>query len=203
MNAQKLKNEIDSVSYSLGVNIGENIKAQFPNLDLKNFEVGIEDVLNDKKQPKVEGADAQKIIQDYFTKVQAKANEEKIEAGKKFLEENSKRDEVITLESGLQCEVLKAGEGAKPTPNDQVTTHYHGTLIDGTVFDSSVERGEPATFPVSGVIKGWTEALQLMSVGAKWRLYVPSNLAYGERGAGAQIGPHTTLIFDVELLKIN
>lgn len=203
MNAQKLKNEIDSVSYSLGVNIGENIKAQFPNLDLKNFEVGIEDVLNDKKQPKVEGADAQKIIQDYFTKVQAKANEEKIEAGKKFLEENSKRDEVITLESGLQYEVLKAGEGAKPTPNDQVTTHYHGTLIDGTVFDSSVERGEPATFPVSGVIKGWTEALQLMSVGAKWRLYVPSDLAYGERGAGAQIGPHTTLIFDVELLKIN
>lgn len=203
MNAQKLKNEIDSVSYSLGVNIGENIKAQFPNLDLKNFEIGIEDVLNEKKQPKVEGADAQKIIQDYFTKMQAKANEEKIEAGKKFLEENSKRDEVITLKSGLQYEVLKAGEGAKPTPNDQVTTHYHGTLIDGTVFDSSVERGEPATFPVSGVIKGWTEALQLMSVGAKWRLYVPSDLAYGERGAGAQIGPHTTLIFDVELLKIN
>ena len=203
MNAQKLKNEIDSVSYSLGVNIGENIKAQFPNLDLKNFEIGIEDVLNDKKQPKVEGADAQKIIQEYFTKLQAKANEEKIEAGKKFLEENSKRDEVITLESGLQYEVLKAGEGAKPTPNDQVTTHYHGTLLDGTVFDSSVERGEPATFPVSGVIKGWTEALQLMSVGAKWRLYVPSDLAYGERGAGAQIGPHTTLIFDVELLKIN
>ena len=203
MNAQKLKNEIDSVSYSLGVNIGENIKAQFPNLDLKNFEVGIEDVLNDKKQPKVEGADAQKIIQAYFTKLQAKANEEKIEAGKKFLEENSKRDEVITLESGLQYEVLKAAEGAKPTPNDQVTTHYHGTLIDGTVFDSSVERGEPATFPVNGVIKGWTEALQLMSVGAKWRLYVPSDLAYGERGDGAQIGPHTTLIFDVELLKIN
>jgi FKBP-type peptidyl-prolyl cis-trans isomerase FklB len=203
MNAQKLKNEIDSVSYSLGVNIGENIKAQFPNLDLKNFEVGIEDVLNDKKQPKVEGADAQKIIQAYFTKLQAKANEEKIEAGKKFLEENSKRDEVITLESGLQYEVLKAAEGAKPTSNDQVTTHYHGTLIDGTVFDSSVERGEPATFPVNGVIKGWTEALQLMSVGAKWRLYVPSDLAYGERGAGAQIGPHTTLIFDVELLKIN
>jgi len=203
MNAQKLKNEIDSVSYSLGVNIGENIKAQFPNLDLKNFEIGIEDVLNDKKQPKVEGADAQKIIQEYFTKLQAKANEEKIEAGKKFLEENSKRDEVITLESGLQYEVLKAGEGAKPTPNDQVTTHYHGTLIDGTVFDSSVERGEPATFPVSGVIKGWTEALQLMSVGAKWRLYVPSDLAYGERGAGAQIGPHTTLIFDVELISVN
>jgi FKBP-type peptidyl-prolyl cis-trans isomerase FklB len=203
MNAQKLKNEIDSVSYSLGVNIGENIKAQFPNLDLKNFEIGIEDVLNDNKQPKVEGADAQKIIQAYFAKLQAKDNEEKIEAGKKFLEENSKRDEVITLESGLQYEVLKAGEGAKPTPNDQVTTHYHGTLIDGTVFDSSVDRGEPATFPVSGVIKGWTEALQLMSVGAKWRLYVPSDLAYGERGAGAQIGPHTTLIFDVELLKIN
>jgi FKBP-type peptidyl-prolyl cis-trans isomerase FklB len=203
MNAQKLKNEVDSVSYSLGVNIGENIKSQFPNIDLKNFESGIQDVLSDKKDPKIEGADAQKIIQDYFTKLQAKAGEEKIEEGKNFLLENAKRAEVKTLESGLQYEVITESEGPKPSLNDQVTTHYHGTLIDGTVFDSSVERGQPATFPVSGVIKGWTEALQLMSVGSKWRLFVPYDLAYGEKGASAQIGPYSTLVFEVELIKIN
>ena len=203
MNAQKLNDEVDSVSYSLGVNIGENIKSQFPDIDLKNFESGIEDVLSEKKQPKIEGQDAQKVIQEYFTKQQSKASEGKIEEGKAFLAENGKREEVITLESGLQYEIITSAEGPKPTLNDQVTTHYHGTLLDGTVFDSSVDRGQPATFPVSGVIKGWTEALQLMSVGAKWRLYVPYNLAYGERGASAQIGPYTTLIFDVELLKIN
>jgi len=203
MNAQKLNDEVDSVSYSLGVNIGENIKSQFPDIDLKNFESGIEDVLIEKKQPKIEGQDAQKVIQEYFTKQQAKASEGKIEEGKAFLAENGKRKEVITLESGLQYEIITSAEGPKPTLNDQVTTHYHGTLLDGTVFDSSVDRGQPATFPVSGVIKGWTEALQLMSVGAKWRLYVPYDLAYGERGASAQIGPYTTLIFDVELLKIN
>ncbi len=203
MNAQKLNDEVDSVSYSLGVNIGENIKSQFPDIDLKNFESGIEDVLSEKKQPKIEGQDAQKVIQEYFTKQQAKASEGKIEEGKAFLAENGKRKEVITLESGLQYEIITSAEGPKPTLNDQVTTHYHGTLLDGTVFDSSVDRGQPATFPVSGVIKGWTEALQLMSVGAKWRLYVPYDLAYGERGASAQIGPYTTLIFEVELLKIN
>tara|TARA_B100001287_G_scaffold99049_1_gene83297 strand:- start:21102 stop:21776 length:675 start_codon:yes stop_codon:yes gene_type:complete len=203
MNAQKLKNEVDSVSYSLGVNIGENIKSQFPNIDLKNFESGIQDVLSDKKEPKIEGKDAQKVIQEYFTKQQEKASEGKIEEGKLFLAENGKRKEVVTLESGLQYEIINSADGPKPTLSDQVTTHYHGTLLDGTVFDSSVDRGQPATFPVSGVIKGWTEALQLMSVGSKWRLYVPYNLAYGEKGVSAQIGPYTTLIFDVELLKIN
>jgi FKBP-type peptidyl-prolyl cis-trans isomerase FklB len=203
MNAQKLNDEVDSVSYSLGVNIGENIKSQFPDIDLKNFESGIKDVISDKKQPKIEGAEAQKVIKDYFSKIQAKAGEVKIEEGEKFLAENGKRKEVTSLESGLQYEIITSGEGPKPTLNDQVTTHYHGTLIDGTVFDSSVDRGQPATFPVSGVIKGWTEALQLMPVGSKWRLYVPYNLAYGEKGASTQIGPYTTLIFDVELLKIN
>jgi FKBP-type peptidyl-prolyl cis-trans isomerase FklB len=203
MNAQKMKNEVDSVSYSLGVNIGENIKSQFPNIDLKNFESGIQDVLSDKKEPKIEGQDAQKVIQEYFTKQQEKASEGKIEEGKAFLAENGIRKEVITLESGLQYEILNSADGPKPTLNDQVTTHYHGTLLDGTIFDSSVDRGQPATFPVSGVIKGWTEALQLMSVGSKWRLFVPYDLAYGEKGASAQIGPYSTLIFDVELLKIN
>jgi FKBP-type peptidyl-prolyl cis-trans isomerase FklB len=123
-------------------------------------------------------------------------------AGQKFLTENGKRKGVVTLPSGLQYEIMKEGSGAKPKATDQVTTHYHGTLIDGTVFDSSVERGQPATFPVSGVIKGWVEALQLMPVGSKWKLYVPSDLAYGARGAGGKIGPHTTLIFEVELLSI-
>ena len=203
MSAQKITNEIDSVSYSLGVNIGENIKAQFPDIDLNNFEAAIKDVLDNKKEPKITGADAQKVIQDFFKKQQAKASESVIEEGEKFLIDNAKRNEVTTLESGLQYEILKTGEGPKPSLNDQVTTHYHGTLIDGTVFDSSVDRGEPATFPVSGVIKGWTEALQLMSVGSKWKLFVPYDLAYGERGAGPQIGPFTTLIFEVELIKIN
>ena len=186
MSAQKITNEIDSVSYSLGVNIGENIKSQFPDIDLKNFELAIKDVLDDKKEPKITAADAQKVIQDFFKKQQAKASESTIEEGEKFLEDNKKRNNVITLESGLQYEILKSGEGPKPSLEDQVTTHYHGTLIDGTVFDSSVERGQPATFPVGGVIKGWTEALQLMSVGSKWKLFVPYNLAYGERVATTQ-----------------
>lgn len=203
MSAQKLNNEIDSVSYSLGVNIGENLKTQFPDINLKNFELAIKNVLDNQKEPKISGADAQKVIQNYFQKQQAKASESVIEEGKKFLTENSKKDGVITLESGLQYEIIKSGEGAKPTINDQVTTHYHGTLLDGTVFDSSVERGQPATFPVSGVIKGWTEALQLMTVGSKWKLFVPYDLAYGERGAGPKIGPYTTLIFEVELISIN
>ena len=203
MSAQKLNNEIDSVSYSLGVNIGENLKTQFPDINLKNFELAIKDVLDNQKEPKISAADAQKVIQNYFQKQQAKASESVIEEGKKFLTENSKKDGVITLESGLQYEIIKSGEGAKPTINDQVTTHYHGTLLDGTVFDSSVERGQPATFPVSGVIKGWTEALQLMTVGSKWKLFVPYDLAYGERGAGPKIGPYTTLIFEVELISIN
>ena len=203
MSAQKLNNEIDSVSYSLGVNIGENLKTQFPDINLKNFELAIKNVLDNQKEPKISGADAQKVIQNYFQKQQAKASESVIEEGKKFLTENSKKDGVITLESGLQYEIIKSGEGAKPTINDQVTTHYHGTLLDGTVFDSSVERGQPATFPVSGVIKGWTEALQLMTVGSKWKLFVPYDLAYGERGAGPKIGPYSTLIFEVELISIN
>ena len=126
-----------------------------------------------------------------------------IEEGINFLRENGKREGVTTLASGLQYEVINDGTGPKPTIEDNVTTHYHGTLIDGTVFDSSVDRGEPASFPVGGVIKGWTEALQLMSVESKWKLYVPYELAYGERGAGPQIGPYSTLIFEVELISIN
>ena len=188
MNAQKLKTEIDSVSYCIGVNIGENLKNQFSDIDIKDFMNGINDVLDKKSEPKISNAEAQKLLQEYFTKQQEMKTKMAKEEGANFLAENAKKEGVISLESGLQY---------------NVTTHYHGTLIDGTIFDSSVDRGQPATFPVSGVIKGWTEALQLMSVGSKWRLYVPYDLAYGERGAGANIGPFTTLIFEVELISIN
>ena len=195
--------ELDSVSYSLGVNIGENIKTQFEDINLDNFEAGIKDVLEKDVEAKISDNQAQAIIQSYFSKKQQKQSESVIEEGINFLRENGKREGVTTLASGLQYEVINDGTGPKPTIEDNVTTHYHGTLIDGTVFDSSVDRGEPASFPVGGVIKGWTEALQLMAVGSKWKLYVPYDLAYGERGAGQQIGPYSTLIFEVELISIN
>ena len=195
--------ELDSVSYSLGVNIGENIKTQFEDINLDNFEAGIKDVLEKDVEAKISDNQAQAIIQSYFSKKQQKQSESVIEEGINFLRENGKREGVTTLASGLQYEIINDGIGPKPTIEDNVTTHYHGTLIDGTVFDSSVDRGEPASFPVGGVIKGWTEALQLMAVGSKWKLYVPYDLAYGERGAGPQIGPYSTLIFEVELISIN
>ncbi len=196
--------ELDSVSYSLGVNIGGNLKkSSFEDINLYNFEAGIKDVLEKEVEPKISDNQAQAIINSYFSKKQQKENESVIEEGVNYLRENSKREGVTTLPSGLQYEVINNGSGPKPTIEDNVTTHYHGTLVDGTVFDSSVDRGEPASFPVGGVIKGWTEALQLMAVGSKWKLYVPYDLAYGERGAGPQIGPYSTLIFEVELISIN
>ena len=198
-----LVTELDSVSYSLGVNIGEYSKKQFEDINLDNFEAGMKDVLEKDVEAKISDNQAQAIIQSYFTKKQQKQSESVIDEGINFLRENAKREEVITLASGLQYEIINDETGPKPSKEDNVTTHYHGTLIDGTVFDSSVDRGEPASFPVGGVIKGWTEALQLMSVGSKWKLYVPYDLAYGERGAGPQIGPYSTLIFEVELISIN
>ena len=211
MSAQtKEKTEIETVSYSLGVTFGENIQKQFSDIqkqfsdiDSANFFDGIKDVLNPSKLPLIQGAEAQKMIQDYFTKQQAAASQDIIKAGADFLAKNGQRKGVTTTKSGLQYEVLKKGDGPIPTATDNVETHYHGTLLDGTVFDSSVERGNPISFGVSGVIAGWTEALQLMNVGSKWRLYIPYNLAYGERGAGPSIGPYSTLIFEVELLNIN
>ena len=199
-----LISELDSVSYSLGVNIGENLKkSSFENINLNNFEAGIKDVLEEEVEPKISDNQAQAIINSYFSKKQQKENEYVIEEGVNYLRENAKREGVTTLPSGLQYKVINEGTGPKPNIEDNVTTHYHGTLIDGTVFDSSVDRGEPASFSVGGVIKGWTEALQLMSVGSKWKLYVPYDLAYGERGAGPKIGPYSTLIFEVELISIN
>ena len=200
----KLENELDSVSYSLGVNIGENINKQFEEYSLDNFVAGMKGVLNNEEEPKISGEQATAIIQEYFTKKQGQESETMIEEGRKFLETNASKEDVTVLERGLQYEVLAQGDGINmPKLEDNVTTHYHGTLMDGTVFDSSVDRGEPASFPVNGVIKGWTEALQLMSVGSKWKLYVPYDLAYGERGAGPQIGPYSTLVFEVELISIN
>ncbi len=193
---------MDKISYALGLSLGSNlINSGINALDFSKLSKGIQDVV-EKKDLEMSFEEAQAVINDYFTKLQAKASEKTIEEGKAFLEENAKRAEVTTTESGLQYEVLIEGEGTLPKASDQVKVHYHGTLIDGRVFDSSVQRGEPATFGVTQVISGWVEALQLMPVGSKWKLFIPSNLAYGERGASELIGPHTTLVFEVELLDI-
>lgn len=204
----KLETPKDKASYVIGRNIGETISGDGIELNVDNLIAGLREALagKDSRIPK---AEAQKVMAEFQKEMQkqmaakaeakAKANQE---AGKKFLEDNKKREGVKVTESGLQYEVIKAAEGAKPKASDTVTVHYHGTLIDGTVFDSSVERKEPTSFPVGGVIAGWTEALKLMPVGAKWKLYIPAELAYGARGAGRDIGPHATLIFEVELLSI-
>lgn len=199
----ELTTTTDKISYGLGMNIGQNLKSQgFDTLNYEAFLLAIKTAY-EGGEFKMDPNAANQMINSYFEekKVQMLAANKK--AGEDFLAENGKKEGITTLPSGLQYEVLVEGNGAKPTANDRVTTHYHGTLIDGTVFDSSVERGQPATFPVNGVIKGWTEALQLMPVGSKWRLFIPSDLAYGDRGAGAQIQPNSTLIFEVELLSIN
>ena len=193
---------MDKISYALGLSLGNNLLGSgVADLNIAELTTGIQDVL-DKKQPKISYQEAQEVINKYFEELQGKAFEKNVNEGKAFLEANGKRGEVVTLKSGLQYEILKEGNGPIPKANNTVKVHYHGTLIDGTVFDSSVQRGQPATFGVTQVISGWVEALQLMPVGSKWKLFIPSNLAYGSQGAGQHIGPHTTLIFDVELLGI-
>lgn len=193
---------MEKVSYALGLSLGNNLKnSGIDSLDYAKLAKGIEDVL-EQKTPEMGVQEAQAIISEFFQALQEKASEATIIAGKSFLAENAKRDGVVTLASGLQYEVITAGTGETPVASDKVKVHYHGTLIDGTVFDSSVSRGEPATFGVTQVISGWVEALQLMPVGSKWKLFIPSNLAYGAQGAGQQIGPHTTLVFEVELIDI-
>jgi len=197
-----LKTEIDSVSYGIGVNIGKNLAGQgMGSLNPEAIAAALNDVLSGSEL-KINEQECMSIVSTYMQDAQARKAQEAIDEGKKFLEENGKRSSVVTLASGLQYEIVAEGNGPKPGPADKVKTHYHGTLINGEVFDSSVERGEPIEFPVNGVIKGWTEALQLMPVGSKWKLYIPYDLAYGERGAGAQIGPFSTLIFEVELIDI-
>ena len=193
---------MDKVSYALGLSIGNNFQnSGIKKLQVEDFVKGLEDVLGEK-QLAISYEEAKQVINDYFMKLQQERLEINKQAGAEFLEINRHKAGVVELPSGLQYEILKQGTGAKPSASDKVKCHYHGTLINGTVFDSSVQRGEPATFGVSQVIPGWVEALQLMPVGSKWRLFIPSNLAYGEHGAGDVIEPNSTLIFDVELLDI-
>jgi FKBP-type peptidyl-prolyl cis-trans isomerase FklB len=195
--------EKDQVSYSLGVNIATSLKNQgFDDLNLEALTVALNDVFGNQTL-QIDEAKGGQILNAYFQGMQQRKQAKNIEEGAAFLKANAAKADVITLPSGLQYKILVEGNGPKPKATDKVTTHYHGTLINGTVFDSSVERGQPATFPVNGVIAGWIEALQLMPTGSKWQLYVPSDLAYGARGASELIGPHTTLIFDVELISIN
>ncbi|NUO03356.1 MAG: FKBP-type peptidyl-prolyl cis-trans isomerase [Saprospiraceae bacterium] len=202
LKAQGLKTKQDSISYSIGVMMAQNLKQQnIENLDPAIFAKAVDDVLKNGNL-QIAAPQATKIGQEFMKAQQAKKYEKTMAEGKKFLEENAKRPGVTTLPSGLQYEVLKAGTGPKPAKTDKVSVHYHGTLIDGTIFDSSVDRGQPATFGVTQVIAGWVEALQLMQTGSKWKLAIPYNLAYGERGAGPKIGPYSTLIFEVELLDI-
>jgi FKBP-type peptidyl-prolyl cis-trans isomerase FklB len=202
------KTKKEKVSYSIGVNIGKNMKMQGLDLDQGLLTQGIKDGLNNSKtaiSEKDMEATMTAFQQEMTSKMQTKQKadgEKNTKEGEAFLAANKGKDGVITLPSGLQYKILKSGDGPKPTKEQTVKCHYRGTLIDGTEFDSSYKRGEPTEFPVGQVIKGWTEALQLMSVGSKWQLFIPSDLAYGPNGAGQMIGPNATLIFEVELLSI-
>jgi FKBP-type peptidyl-prolyl cis-trans isomerase FklB len=192
-------------SYGIGQQMGQQLRSNpFDGLDLDAVYAGIEDGFK-QQESQVSQQDLHVAFTAIHERMQAAKSEQfkdNIDAGTKFLEDNAKREDVVTLESGLQYEILETGDGATPTADSTVRTHYHGTLMNGDVFDSSYDRGQPAEFPVNGVIRGWTEALQLMPVGSKWKLFVPSELAYGEQGAGGAIGPYETLVFDVELLDI-
>jgi FKBP-type peptidyl-prolyl cis-trans isomerase FklB len=200
---------MDKVSYALGIGIGHqlaNMGGQELNID--DFAQAVKDVLGGKEL-KIKSSEAQQIVQEFFAAQEEKINKQRAEAGKahkeageKYLAENAKKDGVITLPSGLQYQVLKEGNGKKPSAKDSVKCHYEGFLIDGTVFDSSVQRGEPAVFGLQQVIAGWTEGLQLMQEGAKYRFFIPYRLAYGEGGAGQSIPPFAALIFDVELIQV-
>ena len=195
--------QTDTISYSLGMSVGARMANQgAADMDYQSFLEGVRAML-EKKETMISKADSDSINYVYYKDQKDKIFTKVKEEGIKFLEENGERPEVTTTESGLQYEVLTPAEGPKPTATNSVTVHYVGQLISGEMFDSSVDRGEPATFPLNRVIAGWTEGVQLMSVGAKYRFYIPQELGYGARGAGAAIPPYSTLIFDVELLKIN
>ncbi len=197
--------EHDVASYGIGVRIATSLEQQYGQaIDPDSLSAGIRDALSGEDLA-FDGAAMAGAIDQLVADAQAvvdAAEQEKVAEGKSFLTENGTRDGVVTTASGLQYEVMESGDGDTPGLTDKVSTHYHGTLLDGTVFDSSVQRGMPIEFPVNGVIKGWTEALQLMQVGDKWKLFIPPELAYGERGAGGAIGPNETLIFEVQLLNV-
>ncbi len=193
---------MDKISYALGLSIGNNFKASgIKELNLEDFRKGLEDVLKENK-PQLSYDEAKEVINDYFTNLQEEKSKLNKEAGKEFLRINKEKSGVVTLPSGLQYQILKEGNGPKPKVTDSVKCHYQGTLIDGREFDSSIKRGQPAVFGLNQVISGWTEALQLMPTGSKWKLFLPSHLAYGDRQAGELIEPDSTLIFEVELLEI-
>jgi FKBP-type peptidyl-prolyl cis-trans isomerase FklB len=204
----ELKTFADKISYVLGQEIGSGFKESPTNINLDLFMRGIKDSLNDQKSL-LDPDEANQIKQEFSRQVQesrakkiAAISEKNQQVEAAFMAENKNKEGVVTTESGLQYMELKKGDGSKPTRSDTVTVHYRGALLDGTEFDSSYERDHPATFQVAGVIAGWTEALQLMNIGSRFRLYIPSKLAYGKRGAGGKIGPNEMLIFDVELLEI-
>ena len=193
---------MDKVSYAIGLSMGQNLMGSgVTSLEYADLVAGIKDVL-EKNQPQISYQEAQQVLGKFFSELEAQIAGEAKAAGEAFLAENAKREGVKVTESGLQYEVLEATIGQKPKATDKVRVHYEGTLIDGTVFDSSYKRGESITFGLNQVIKGWTEGLQLMSIGSKYKLYLPYQLAYGERGAGANIPPYAALIFTVELLGI-
>ena len=200
---------MDKLSYALGIGIGSQLAGMGAReLNIDDFAQAIKDVISGS-QLKVDNVEAQTLEQNFFQEQEAKQQAAAAEAGKAakaegeaFLAENGKKEGIITLPSGLQYQVLKEGNGKKPSATDQVVCHYEGTLIDGTVFDSSYQRNQPATFGLNQVIPGWTEGVQLMQEGAKYRFFIPYKLAYGERGAGAQIPPFATLVFDVELIEV-
>ncbi len=206
--AAALSTAAQKVGYSIGLQVGMQVAKTKDMIDADALTLGLKDALAGtapKMTPQESQAammEFQKAAQEKMMKEAAAAGSENVKAGEAFLAANKAKEGVVTLPSGLQYKVVKAGSGATPSASDTVVTHYRGTLIDGKVFDSSIDRGEPATFPVGGVIAGWTEALQLMKVGGKWELYIPSKLAYGPRGAGQMIGPDSTLLFEIELLEI-
>lgn len=200
---------MDKLSYALGIGIGTQLRGMgATNLNIDDFAQAIKDAIAGKKL-KVDNKEAQTLVNNFFAGQQARKEAAAAEAGRAakavgedFLAENAKKDNIVVLPSGLQYEVIREGNGKKPSATSKVKCHYEGTLIDGTKFDSSYDRGEPATFGLNQVIAGWTEGLQLMSEGAKYRFFIPYNLGYGERGAGASIPPYAALVFDVELIEV-
>lgn len=202
MTEKKLTGELERFSYALGMSVASNlIKSGVKTINPEAFVKAINDTYVGE-MPELMPDEANKILESFMEKANQEDAKGNLETGLEFLEKNRSKEGVNELPSGLQYQVINEGDGDLPSLTDEVKCHYHGSLIDGTVFDSSMERGQPAVFPVNGVIRGWVEALQLMPVGSKWRLYVPPELGYGQQGAGGAIGPNSTLVFDVELLEI-